>query len=251
MGNPPANARKWRAAGIDRLVRTVEQLSVTQPALGLVEVSVRARLCAPEREDGIESELVYRVYGDGQIGVENRVTVSEKLPFVPRIGVELVLPPGIEQVVWFGRGPHENYVDRKCGAAVGLYQSTVDEQFTPYVYTSESGGREDVRWIALTDTGGIGLMAVADGLLHVDALHYTVADLAQAGHPHELTRLDQVILHLDGWHMGVGGDDGWWSKVHPEFLIQPGSYRYAFRLRPVAGGDDLAALGREGIGDAL
>jgi beta-galactosidase len=69
----------------------------------------------------------------------------------------------------------------------------------------------------------------------------------QAGHPHELTRLAETILHLDGWCMGVGGDDGWLSPVHPEFLIQPGRYSFGFRLKPVAPGEDLAALGRTRI----
>lgn len=174
--------------------------------------------------------------------------IDKRYPFVPRIGLELVVPGGLEYVTWYGRGPHENYVDRKRGAAVGLYRSTVDEQYTPYVYPSECGGKEDVRWVALTDETGAGLMAIAEGLLHFDALHYAVADLAQARHPYELTRLDETVLHLDGWHMGVGGDDGWTSQVHPEFLIRPGEYRYSLRLRPVAPADDLRAAGRATIG---
>jgi beta-galactosidase len=87
--------------------------------------------------------------------------------------------------------------------------------------------------------------------LHIDALRYTVEDLAQAGHPYELTALDEVILHLDGRHMGVGGDNGWWSQVHEEFLILPGKYHYGLRLRPIFQGDDPAALGRTAIEGVL
>jgi beta-galactosidase len=78
----------------------------------------------------------------------------------------------------------------------------------------------------------------------MDALHYTIPDLEQAGHPYELTRLSETILHLDGWHMGVGGDDGWWAPVHAEFLVQPGRYHYTFRLLPLTPQDDPAALAR-------
>jgi beta-galactosidase len=138
-------------------------------------------------------------------------------------------------------------VDRKKGAAVGLYHSIVDEQFTPYVYPGECGGKEDARWLALTDKDGVGLMVISLDKLHFDVLHYTVADLATAGHPYELPRQDDVILHLDGWHMGVGGDDGWAASVHQEFLIYPGRYRYALRIRPVTGQDDLTGLGRTRI----
>ena len=71
-----------------------------------------------------------------------------------------------------------------------------------------------------------------------------IRDLAEAKHTYALVKRDEVILHLDGWHMGVGGDDGWMASVHPEFLIYPGKYHYAVQLKPVTGHDDLAALGR-------
>jgi beta-galactosidase len=134
---------------------------------------------------------------------------------------------------------------------VGLYHSSVTDQFTPYVYPSECGGKEDVRWLTLTNQSGAGLMVIGLDKLHVDALHYTIQDLAQAGHPYELTPLDEVILHLDGWHMGVGGDDGWWSQVHEEFRIYPGKYHFGLRLRPISEGDDPSALGRTAIQGVL
>jgi beta-galactosidase len=249
MGNPPANVHKWRAAGLDRLVRTVMAFEATQLAPQLVQVRICARLRAEDKTDSIDSEIVYRVYGDGEVLLKHKVSINERLPFVPRVGLELILPGELEQLTWYGRGPHENYVDRKKGAAVGLYRSTVTDQFTPYVYPSECGGKEDVRWLTLTDQAGTGLMVVGLDKLHFDALHYTIRDLAAARHPYELTRRDEVILHLDGWHMGVGGDDGWWSQVHEEFLIYPGEYRYALHLRPITAQDDVSELGRTLIKD--
>ena len=145
-------------------------------------------LGAPGSPHGIDSELLYRIYGDGSIRCENSVQVSPHLPHLPRVGLELVTPPGFETLTWYGRGPHENYVDRKRSALVGRYTSRVDDQFTPYVYPSEAGGKEDVRWLALTNAGGAGLLVTGLQPLHIDALHYTVADLAQARHPYELTR---------------------------------------------------------------
>ncbi len=248
MGNPPANVHKWRAAGYDRLARTVTGFEVNQIDPRLVEVRVRARICAPDVREGIDSEVVYRVAGDGEVAIANDVSIDAGLPFIPRIGLEMSLPGALERLTWYGRGPHENYVDRKCGAAVGSWESTVSEQFVPYVYPGECGGKEDVRWLTLTDRDGTGLMVIAEHLLHFDALHYAVQDLAEAGHPYELTRLDDVILHLDGWHMGVGGDDGWAAPVHDEFLIYPGQYRSALRLRPIGGQDDPSALWHRKLG---
>jgi beta-galactosidase len=251
MGNPPANVHKWRAAGLDRLERKLVCFENIQINPHVVQVRVVARLRAEGKAEGIDSEIVYRVFGNGEIALENSVSIAERLPFVPRVGLELVLPGELEHLTWYGRGPHENYVDRKKGAAVGRHQSTVTDQFTAYVYPSECGGKEDVRWLTLTNQSGTGLLVIGLDKLHIDALRYTVEDLAQAGHPYELTALDEVILHLDGRHMGVGGDNGWWSQVHEEFLILPGKYHYGLRLRPIFQGDDPAALGRTAIEGVL
>ena len=251
MGNPPASIHKWKAAGIDRLERTLLNFQAVQVSSKLVEVRVTARLRAEGKEAGIDSQVVYRVFGDGTIVLDNGVLVDESLPYLPRIGLELALVPALDQLTWFGCGPHENYVDRKCGAAVGVYKSRVADQYTPYVYPSECGGKEDVRWLALRDKSGSGLLVTALGRLHFDALHYTIQNLAEAKHTYALVKRDEVILHLDGWHMGVGGDDGWMASVHPEFLIYPGKYHYAVQLKPVTGSDNLAALGRVRIEGVL
>ena len=83
--------------------------------------------------------------------------------------------------------------------------------------------------------------------LHVDALHYRIRDLAEARHTWALVARDEVVLHLDGWHMGVGGDDGWMACVHPEFRIYPGRYSFGLRMKPLAGGGDPRSLGRMDI----
>ena len=244
MGNPPANIHKWRSAGIDRLERSVFSFEAVQINPKVVQVRICSRICAADKMDGIDSELVYRIFGNGEIAVENKVLVSERLPFLPRLGLEMTLPHAFDRFTWYGRGPHENYVDRKHGAAVGLYQSTVADQYTPYVFPSECGGKEDVRWLALTDAEGTGLIVIGLDKLHVDALHFSIQDLEQARHTYDLMPRDEVILHLDGWHMGVGGDDGWACQVHKEFLIFPGKYHFGLRLKAVSAKDDLAALAR-------
>jgi beta-galactosidase len=266
MGNPAAPIHKWRAAGLDRLERIVKSFEVVQINPKRIAVRVHSRLCASDQEDGFDSQIIYHAFGNGEILITNTVTVEERplfvppgvrewLPaewlgsdtwrfFVPRVGVELNLPGSLETLTWFGRGPHENYIDRKIGAAVGHYQSTVAEQFTPYVYPSECGGKEDVRWLALSDSDGAGLMVIGLDDLHFDALHYSIRDLAGAKHIVALQPRDEIILHLDAVHMGVGGDDGWFSQVHPEFLIYPSIYRFAFKLKPLTGQDDPSDVAR-------
>jgi len=272
-GNPPASIHKWRDAGLDRLERTVISFAAVQVNPKLVEVHVQSLLCATDQPEGFNSELIYHVFGNGEIAINNTVVIDERPPFVPqegrelfnsgwlgnntwkfyvpRVGVELHLPRALDKLSWFGRGPQENYADRKLGAAVGHYQSTVTEQFVTYVYPGECGGKEDARWIALTDESGNGLMIIGFDKLHFDALHYSIHDLMEAKHIVALQPRDEVILHVDGRHMGVGGDDGWLSQVHPEFLIYPGTYRFAFRLRPLTGRDNPSDLARTKIEGAF
>jgi len=272
--NPPASIHKWRAAGLDRLERTVTSFEAVQVNPKTVDVRVQSRLSAVDQHEGFGSEILYHVFGNAEIAITNTVVIDERPPFVPpaegrellnsgwlssdmwkfyvpRVGVELHLPGALENLTWYGRGPHENYSDRKRGAAVGQYQSTVTEQFVPYVYPGECGGKEDARWLALTDDAGNGLMVVGFDPLHFDALHYSVRDLMESKHIVALQARDEVILHLDGRHMGVGGDDGWISQVHPEFLIYPGTYRFAFKLRPLTSKDDPCDIARTKIEGAL
>lgn len=244
MGNPPAPIHKWREAGLDRLERAVISFDVIQRKPQLIEVCISTRLCAVDRNDGIDSESVYRVHGNGVITVTNKVSINDRFPFVPRVGIELSLPRQMDILSWYGRGPHENYVDRKIGAAMGLYMSTVSEQFTPYVYPGECGGKEDVRWLALTDRHEAGLLVVGLGKFHFDALHYSIDDLTEARHIVALKPRDEVILHIDHQHMGVGGDDGWMAQVHKEFLVLPGKYQFSFQLKPITKQDDPSTLAR-------
>jgi beta-galactosidase len=243
-GNPPASIHKWRAVGLDRLERKLVSFEVIPYSSKMIAVHVRSRSSAPDVTDGLDSEVTYHVYGNGEITIRNTVSIDGRLPYVPRVGMEMILPAGLETVMWYGRGPQENYVDRKLGAAVGRYQSTVTEQFTPYVYPSECGGKEDARWLALTDATGNGLLVVAFDKLHFDALHHSIRDLADAKHIVALPHRQEIILHLDARHMGVGGDDGWMSQVHPEFLVLPGIYRFAYKLKPLTSEDDPDATAR-------
>jgi beta-galactosidase len=96
----------------------------------------------------------------------------------------------------------------------------------------------------LTDEEGNGLLVVGMDHLHFDALHFSIRDLTDAKHIVALQPRDEVILHLDARHMGVGGDDGWLSQVHPEFLVYPGVYRFAFKLKPLTGSDDPTEVAR-------
>jgi beta-galactosidase len=148
--------------------------------------------------------------------------------------MQMAVPAALRTMTWLGRGPHENYWDRHSGAPVGRYSGRVDQLIHDYVRPQENGNRTDVRWIALTDADGAGLLAVGLPHLSVSAWPYTTQDLEAATHTNELPRRDTITLNLDYRQTGVGGDDGWGARPHAEYTLDPKPYAYRFRLRAYA-----------------
>jgi beta-galactosidase len=175
------------------------------------------------------------------------VPTKTNLPKLVRLGMQLSLPAGFERVTWLGPGPQESYADRK-DAKIGLYTGTVEEQFyAHYTEPGETGNKTDARWIALANSKGIGLLAVGEPLLSVNALHYGTDDLNAGKHAFELPHRDFVVLNLDLQQQGVGGDDSWGAWPHEEFLIPCKEYSYSFRLRPFDAKEKVAKLARQKV----
>jgi beta-galactosidase len=159
------------------------------------------------------------------------------------------LPMDLDRVEWLGRGPHENYVDRNTGAAVGRYQGTAWEQHHPYIRPQETGNKTDVRWMAVMDIRGRGLMAIGEPFLSAAALPYPMWDLEydpeRNRHANEIKPREAVTWHIDLKQMGVAGDNSWGAKAHPPYMIPAEPYSYGFWLRPLSQDeDDLGDVGR-------
>lgn len=234
---------RWLAAGLDRLETALAGLEVEQPASGAVTVTVRSVVRAPGVEAGFRQLAVYTIYRDGAVRIDQTIECFGPLPPLPRLGVTLTLPAGFETFTWLGRGPEESYVDRKAGVPVGLYQSTVDEQYVPYIMPQENGNKTDVRWAALSGADGRGLLVLGEPLLEVSASHYTAADLYQALHTCDLTRRPEVFLNLDLMQCGLGGASCGPGTLD-KYLLWPGEHRFSLVLRPFVSGADLRRLGR-------
>jgi len=185
-----------------------------------------------------DCEYIYTILGNGEVRVDTHVLPQVDLHFLPRIGLQIHLPKGFEQLAWYGRGPHETYIDRQEGALVGVYRSTVDEQFVPYVVPEENGNKSEVRWVTLTNSNGVGLHASADRLLDMSAHHFTPEDLTAARHPHEVVRRPEVVLHLDYGHSGLGSASCGPGRLE-KYQLKPEEARYCVRLRPFATGDGV------------
>lgn len=191
----------------------------------------------------------YRIYGTGAVKVSNHIAASQrdgKALEIPRVGMRLRLRPEFEKLEYFGRGPWENYSDRKYSAHFGRYLSTVAEQPFAYIRPQETGYHNDIRWMALENQEGLGIMAIANSELSSSALPYAMEDLdpgikKASRHTSDLHMRDFVEWHLDYNQRGVGGNDSWWATCLEKYkLYDNRAYAWSFTLIPYQNEDPNA-----------
>ncbi len=220
----PAEMGVWRMAGQN--ARCVNcGVSGTSLQADITAVYV---LPTPARDT---VTVTYTVTGDGM--VDTSVTWNGTLAQVPEFSLCFTLPHRCSQVSYYGRGPQENYCDRHAGARLGLWQFSAAENLTPYHRPQECGNRTGVRMAAVTGPDGSGLLlrAPEEGGLDVSVLPYTPMELEAARHPYALPAVTKTVVRCSAGQMGLGGDDSWGSRVHPEFIpsLEPGStLRFSF-----------------------
>ncbi|MBO4942121.1 MAG: DUF4981 domain-containing protein [Muribaculaceae bacterium] len=181
----------------------------------------------------IPYEVVYTIYGNGDIDVKADFHTSDNF-HLPRLALQQSLNPTLENIAWYGRGPIENWVDRKNAANVGEYESTIDNMREYYVRSQSMGGRTDTRWLKLTDKYGKGLKITPVGTIDFSATHYTDPELWKVKYGHDLDniRREEVVLNLDCIQRGIGnGSCG--PGPRPKYEIKRNSdYTYSFRISP-------------------
>ena len=187
--------------------------------------------------EGTKSELnmQYLVFADGTIDIDYRLSIPDQTPNVPRIGLQFSLNNKFQEIEWYGRGPQENYLDRKTGAAVGLYQTTLDNFVTPYVRPQENANRCDIRWIKFSshDKKSLSFETAGNELFSASAWPYSPQNLKQATHNAELIKNDFITVNIDCAQMGVGGDNSWGLPVNDSYLLKPGVYHYHFMIKSI------------------
>jgi len=236
----PVRLALWREAGPKRAVN-----SVTAKQISDKEIQIRVEATLPAGNSPYTT--TYTVYGSADVIVENSFAPGvENLPELPRFGMQMTLPVSFDTITWYGRGPHENYWDRNTSAAVGMYRGTVMEQFHPYIRPQENGYKTDVRWVALTNSDGIGLAALGLPLISTAAGHFTYDDYEYGPekdqrHPTDLHKRNLVTFNVDYKQMGVGGDDSWGARPHEQYRLPARPYSYSFRLRPFSAKDESPA----------
>lgn len=185
--------------------------------------------------------LDYSINALGEITVTNRLkNINNNLPHLPRFGNNFIIKNEFNKVNWFGRGPHENYNDRKTAALVALYSATVQDLYFPYIRPQENGYKTSVRWVTFANTEGKGVKISGAQLLSFSAHHqfnddFDAGETKKQRHTTDIVKRDFVNINIDYGQTGVGGDNSWDQKAwaHQKYRIQPANLTYTYKISPL------------------
>lgn len=201
-----------------------------------------------ETEEGVVSfttTLTYIIYPNGAVVLASSIVTSNPDLALPRLGYEVKLPSQFNQYAYYGRGPLNNYNDRKTGSFIGLYKSTVQEQFVNFPKPQSMGNREDVRWCSLRDEEGTGLLFVSElGTMSTSALPWSALQMTLAQHPHELPESDGTYLHLDCKVNGLGGNSCGQGGPLKQDRVQGALHQMKILIRPLNEDDEAGVIRR-------
>ena len=201
-----------------------------------------------------EHQTVYTIYGNGMIKIENSLNASSYKGDIPRVGMRMQIPKNYNDVTYYGRGPWENYQDRKSSSLIDVYTSLVQDMYVPYIRPQENGNRTDVRWMALSNENNEGLLIAApfSQQLSITALHMLNEDFDitdgldysknnknanYSKHTTDIVERDLIQLNIDMQQRGLAGDDSWYSKPQKAYQIDAQQkHQYIFYLIPFSKG---------------
>ncbi len=240
--NSPHEFAAWKEASQQEVVTRTFSINENPDK----SVRVVSRYTYPQTQ--AEWEITYTLYGNGVIKVDNTLDVANlKAPVIPRVGLRMQMPKNFTTLEYYGRGPWENYIDRRTGCFIGRYKHNVADLYEPYVRPQENNHRTDVSWFALSGKQG-GLLIVADSLLEFNASNYTLESLDSGDarddgrqrpaspkqrHYCDPKPADLVDIFIDHRMMGLGGDDSWGARPLKKYQILPGNFSYGFALIPL------------------
>ena len=220
----------WRTMGIDDLKSQVDGIEYYQPDETSVIINLFETAYTSTLEGGFSNTYIYEINANGEISISLHTMAQGLMPqWLPRLGLQFKLPQEYQNVSWFGRGPRENYPDRKTGYKIGAYQTTVDEMYVPYLIPQDYGNRSDVQMVKMTNSDGVGLMIEGDDF-NFSTHNYSTDHLDRALYPFQLKKADGVFLNVDYIVNGLGDTS---LSTLREYRALPGNYTFSFVIKPV------------------
>jgi len=184
--------------------------------------------------------LSYLINNEGAVKVTQQLITDKnaKISNFFRFGMQLPMPKSFEYIYFYGRGPVENYIDRKNSQFLGIFKQTVTEQFYPYIRPQETGTKTDIRWWKQTDSSGRGLEFVSEAPFSASALHYTIeslddGDFKHQSHSPEVPQANLTNVCIDKVQMGLGCVNSWGAWPRVEYQLKYSDYEFTFLMKPV------------------
>lgn len=219
--DPSAWSCRWDAAGIGQWQR--ECIDFKTETLSEYIKVISTFVYRHNNAIQAITEWTYTIDNKGKLQLDITAKLADSLPPMPRIGIELVLPPIKDKIYWQGLGPFENYPDRLTAARYGQYSHCIEDLHTPYIFPTDNGLRCGTHKLNINELHITGEFMFA-------VSQYSQQQLAQAKHTNELNVEDTIYVQIDHQHMGVGGDDSWSPSVHKEFQLKDKYYQYSIIL---------------------
>lgn len=276
---------KWYENGLHNLQHKASDAKIVTKADGTVVLSFTVTLQAPnaarihggtssgkntieeltsrpfgENDFKFTTNQIWTIYKDGSIELQAGITSNQEGLILPRLGYVMKVPQKYSEYNYYGRGPADNYADRKSGSFIELHTSTVEGEFANFPKPQDMANHEDVRWCALTDKAGAGAVFVATDRLSVTALPYSSADLVLASHPYQLPAVGDTYLHLDAAVTGLGGNScGQGGPLENDrvkavqhsmgFIIRPAGKNLSETALVAPSGDVPISISRSSVGE--
>lgn len=224
-------ASEWYSSGIGSNEIIPLDFSFSLFKDTLVKICIKNLVQTGTGNGAFLNNYEYDISGTGEISIRHTVIPDGDMPsWLPRVGLVWILDRSLENTEWFGRGPQENYPDRKSGYKTGLYNSTVTEMYEPYLIPQDYGLRTDTRWVRMTDGNGTGLEFSGDRLFNFSAHPYSTENLTKAVYTYQLHQFDGITFNFDYATSGVGCTA---LSVFPKYQVMPQRFDFIVIIRPV------------------
>jgi len=223
-------ASGWQALGLDNLTHKLDEFMILQLSNNEVIIKVLDHYEGSVFSTSFDNNFTYTIGANGEITVDHTVTPNGRMPlFLPRIGLQWVFNDDFQNISWYGRGPFENYPDRKTGAKIGVYSMKINEMTEPYLTPQDHGLRCDNRWVKLENAEGAGIEFSGSSLFNFSALVYDSENLSRSRYTYQLKPFNGTTFNFDYATSGVGCTA---ISILNKYRVMPQEYRFVTKVRP-------------------
>ncbi len=225
--------KEWEKEGFRHASMHIYSVEIKNLDDRYISVECSYSLGSASKKPVIRGKLTWTVYGSGDILFDTQAHVREGMPFLPRFGLQFILPAGNERLEYFGFGPHESYSDKRQSTLKSKYSGWVHDQHEDYIMPQENGSHYDTEWAVVSNLPGTGLLFIGMEAFSFNASHYTPEDLTLAQHNYELKPRRETIVHVDYKMSGVGSASCG-PALLPQYRLSETKINFRFRIKPVS-----------------